>query len=603
MSASHPTQTSAPFASLAEMQERHAALAKEVGSGILTPGHTDRIVDFVHRGLATGKILDAKEERAAAQGLINFWSSRLASAAREARQTRSVTVGYSVPSGVAPEFEDTLLAEFDPETIRSAAGAAERWLGTLSEDDQRIARRVMLRLVRLSSTSGTFEPVPSTRAALQEVDPSSEKVDAVIARLAADGVLRVTRGTTAETDQVSLRDKSLLTAWGSYAKWLEERKTFRESVESWDRGGRRTHALLTSEALNEARFYSALNPIERQFIEESRREEIWLSEKNKWLKYVFGALAGVALAGLLGTSISAYQWQVKGREAAENAKRADQQSQLAKKHADQLEEKQQFSEAITLIRSLCLSAAETGTGSEAERDIAFKRLEMTRKLATKQGEIGRLYAKVEAILKDIREHGGSEEDFKKVQRTALNLARVYKDKALKNSTSEDTTKPLVDEREIVFAVVEYCADQIVKVAEGPGPYHDADPYLKEFWVLYWGEMGLVEGEQVERAMVQFGDSLKRIDERLAGQIRSSKEFLKDPAVLKGLTNRQAIQHYYAQAKAVAKSSLNLENVAAARVDPKTELPQLRQNLETLKQALAAEIQQPLQLEQPLGEAY
>ena len=252
MSASNPTQPEAPFSSLAEMQQSHAMMVKGVGNDILAPDRSVRIVEFVHRGLATGKVLDAKEDRAAAQGLINFWTSRLASAASKARRADDEVAAYGPQSGPPPEFEDTLLAEFDPETIRSAAGAAEHWIGTLSEDDLGVARRVMLRLVRLGSNSSTFESVPTTRAALHEVDPISDKVDAVITRLAADGVIRVTKGNTAETDQVTLRDESLLTTWGSYWKWLQERLSLRGKAESWDQGGRHKEALLTIPTLDEA---------------------------------------------------------------------------------------------------------------------------------------------------------------------------------------------------------------------------------------------------------------------------------------------------------------------------------------------------------------
>ena len=76
------------FPSLSALQENHPALVKEVGPDVLAAGNPDRIVEFVRRGQATGAILDSKEDRAAAQALINFWTARLASAARTARGPR-----------------------------------------------------------------------------------------------------------------------------------------------------------------------------------------------------------------------------------------------------------------------------------------------------------------------------------------------------------------------------------------------------------------------------------------------------------------------------------------------------------------------------------
>src|SRR4029079_5302106 len=80
-------EDSSRFDSLAAMQDRHSAMVKEIGNDVLAAGNPARIAEFVRRGVATGRILDAKEDRSAAQALINFWVSRLSSAASNARRT------------------------------------------------------------------------------------------------------------------------------------------------------------------------------------------------------------------------------------------------------------------------------------------------------------------------------------------------------------------------------------------------------------------------------------------------------------------------------------------------------------------------------------
>src|SRR5262249_10847269 len=157
------------FESLVELQNAHAELVKDVGTDVLAPGNSQKVAAFVRRALASGTVLDTKEARAIAQGLINFWTSRLSSAARaaermeagkglaggsEALESRTGMLAYAVPGQPMPEpsraderatgqrgagapawdvpqFEDTLLAEFDEAAVRSAGDAADRWLSSL----------------------------------------------------------------------------------------------------------------------------------------------------------------------------------------------------------------------------------------------------------------------------------------------------------------------------------------------------------------------------------------------------------------------------------------------------------------------------------------
>src|SRR5262249_34913250 len=146
---------------------------------------------------------------------------------------------------------NVVLDEFDAATIHSAAADAERWLSGLPEDDRKVARRVTLRLVRLAADGKSFELVPATRASLYDLDTSPARVDEVISKLAALGVVRVSRGNSPETDQLTLRSPTLREDWASLRGWLADRSRFRDQVESWDRGGRLDENLLTGDDLDE----------------------------------------------------------------------------------------------------------------------------------------------------------------------------------------------------------------------------------------------------------------------------------------------------------------------------------------------------------------
>ncbi len=613
------------FASLSELQEHHAELVKQVGSELLADGHPTRIAEFIRRSVATGSILDAKEDRLAAQSLINFWSSRLTSAVRDAQRAEAAREACALPKTRDCELEDTLLEEFDPSTIVTATAEADRWLGTLADDDRAIVRRIMLRLVRLVGDGQTFEPVPATRAALRELDPSPEKVDALLRRLIEFGIVRATPGNSTETDLLSLRTDALPHEWDTFRSWQQERLAFRRRVIAWDQFGRPTEQLFSGDALEEARDYNDRNPIERLFVELSRREEILRSKRDQERKKLAFLAAIVALLGMLIVGVMAYKWYQSATLATANESVAEAQMEqatlaeqwalfqrsLAERRGEILQQKQQLSEILALVRTLAV----IGGGSVAEREIAFQRVDAFRKRAADSPKIKWFFDEAGAQLDAIRSHPGKEKEFKEIQILALNLARSLRDDLLKASTAEviprdqssrvpldeskvvpgDVIKVLTDERAVIFQTVGFCASRIDEIARKPGiAYHRADPFLREFWVLYWGEMGLVEDRPVETAMVDFGDTLRAIDQRVLEKIRASKgsmETLKDTISLKGLTNRQAIQNIYDAARSVARSELSLDAITKVRLDPKDDadlLASLAANLEKLKQALAQE---------------
>ena len=88
------------FASLAVLQKGHGLLVTQVGKSLDQPEKVEAIIRLVRRAVATGRRLEDREERAAAQGIINFWSARLGASSRR-RSRRSPTSPRRMCSSVA----------------------------------------------------------------------------------------------------------------------------------------------------------------------------------------------------------------------------------------------------------------------------------------------------------------------------------------------------------------------------------------------------------------------------------------------------------------------------------------------------------------------
>ena len=528
------------------------------------------MTDYLRRAKALGRRLDDPADREAAQSVLDYWTATLFTLPG-GLATRS-TLPTSVAQGEAGAV-NVLLDEFDPATIRSAVADAEDWLSGLGQEERQVARRVMLRLVRLAGDGKTFEPVPATRGSLYEVDPSPTLVDEVIARLAGAGVVRVSKGNTTETDQVALRSPALREEWASFRQWQRQRAEFRDRAAAWHRSDPRERPalLITGDDLEEARSYHDRDVTERLFTEESRKQEIWIHERNRRLKFVYAGVALLSLAGLIGTYLN-WKQAVKQQEIAEE------QRAIAEERGKILDIRQRLSEMTSLVRTLALLGITTG----AEHEIVYDRLDATRVFKAGRPEIKQFFDKYGAILKNSREHG-SEEGLRQVKREALNLARSYRKQILEIAMSDEAKATLLEERKVIFAVVESCVENIVRKAAEGKPYHAADPYVQEFFVLYWGEMGLVEGEVVEGAMKQFGDTLNGIDQRIADKVRATTRVTVNTQPQKRSTNRQAIQEYYLELKSDASSQPVKEDVSTATVNAE-ELRQLREDLEALKRS-------------------
>jgi len=353
--------TDGPFRSTTALQAAHAELLASV-SEPLTDGDTGRVERYLKRVVATGAVLDLPRDRRQAQGLIDYWVATLlgqAETASDATRRRK------------PEL--TLLAAFDPATVRQAAAHADALIATLTPQERVLVRRVVLRLVRLRPDAPIFDPIAASRGALHDRGQTPQEVDAILERLQEVGVVHITRGENALNDQVMLRSPGLLEpgTWPTLRTWLDERQQFRGRAVAWasareaakdqvfpravDRFDywvarklsnlgrwlarwispcifwvRRklgltspADLLLDGEEAQEARTYHDRNPAERQYLDESQFRSDLTNQRNRVLIALFALMLLAASIGWLWAGVSSYNWHQASQVAIAAKQKAE----------------------------------------------------------------------------------------------------------------------------------------------------------------------------------------------------------------------------------------------------------------------------------------
>ena len=191
----------------------------------------------------------------------------------------------------------------------AVAAHAEAAYGGLSEDEQRIARRLMHRL----AAGGGGEPVTRRRVPVAELDLGC---DEGMARVLA--ALTEARLLTASDEEVEVAHEALLRHWPRLREWLAEdaegRRLHRHLTEAaidWAGSGRDAGELYRAARLGAALDWVesgdhalALNELEREFLDESRVASARESERQRRVNRRLRVLLGGALA-LLAVALAA----------------------------------------------------------------------------------------------------------------------------------------------------------------------------------------------------------------------------------------------------------------------------------------------------------
>jgi WD40 repeat protein/DNA-binding SARP family transcriptional activator len=204
----------------------------------------------------------------------------------------------------------------------AVARLAEDAYGKLTPDEQRAARRVLLRL----AGSGENEAVVRRRVALGELEVErDEEAARVLEVMAASRLVTVGEGTAEVAHEALLRE------WPRLRGWLEEdvegrrlHRRLTDAAADWDAGGRDPGELYRGARLASTLDWATehggeLNQLEREFLEESRlvseREAERSRRANRRLRTLLAGVA-VALAIAIAAGVLALNQRGDARDAA-----------------------------------------------------------------------------------------------------------------------------------------------------------------------------------------------------------------------------------------------------------------------------------------------
>jgi WD40 repeat protein/DNA-binding SARP family transcriptional activator len=206
--------------------------------------------------------------------------------------------------------------------VRGAvARRAEQAYGSLTEDEQRVARRILLRLAGAERGDATRR-----RIALDELDvPRDQEAVRVLSVLTASRLVTMDDGTAEVAHEALLRE------WPRLSGWLEEdaegRRLHRHitlAARSWDAGGRDAGELYRGARLSSALDWAPdhedeLNSLEREFLAASRLASEREAERSRQLNRRLGMLlagACVALTVAIAAGVVALDQRGDARGAA-----------------------------------------------------------------------------------------------------------------------------------------------------------------------------------------------------------------------------------------------------------------------------------------------
>jgi WD40 repeat protein/transcriptional regulator with XRE-family HTH domain len=196
----------------------------------------------------------------------------------------------------------------------AVASSADKVYGTLTPQQQDLARQIFIRLVHIADdTADTRRRVPSSELIFRLGDPQPV-LDAFIEE----------RLITADTDNVEIAHDALLHAWPLLREWIDNARTgvpvYRQlttSAEAWQESGRDPGMLYSGNRLAIAEDWAGqttravdLNMLEREFLDASvqhrQDEERTVRHRARRLRSLVAALAALSLAAG-AFAVAAYQ--------------------------------------------------------------------------------------------------------------------------------------------------------------------------------------------------------------------------------------------------------------------------------------------------------
>ncbi len=504
-------------ATLDALRQQHAALLNQVPDENMNDQQLALVADFLQEAAAVGKYLDLPEEREAAQGLLDYWKATLYTQKRNKQASRS-----AFDAGEKVRLEAAVLADFDDDALADLAARAEQCVASLEQQDPaygELARDVLLRLVHGSEGGGFVLATVSRTALLEGLD--REKTMHVLAALEQAGVLATEPGSGPEHALLRLRYEALTRAWPRLAGWLEKRLLFSDAARFWDKHNRDRGALFTGTLLDEARNYKDTNPLEKEFIDACRAEADRLARQRTRQVWQWRAVAA-AIAILLLVTIM--MWRAERNQRRIVIKQNKMLEEQTVELDNQLKEirKQRDAHLIISMSDLLSSVGRVGAAtSDAERKLANRELQVLLARAQRDVDLRQLTGVNEDVVRKVwSEPRASPYEqtapYKSLKAGLLDMAHTVRNNLLASDRPEAISQ-LKELRKEYYGTVRLVAEELVRAAEEGQSWAEVRPLRQEFWRFYWGEMGLVEGKDVEGAMVKFDTALNQWEQWQAEQ--------------------------------------------------------------------------------------
>lgn len=233
----------------------------------------------------------------------------------------------------------------------AVARRANSALHGLAPGHQKIARRVLVRLIQFGETTTTRRQQP--RAALATAGDAPEDIDAVV-RYLADQRLITTSGGDAEdpSARVDLAHEVLLSAWPELCEWTrsrrqdeQRRRVLEDKAAEWIATGCGKSRLLDADELREARAWLSTEGARDLGVSEDVHDLFAHSKaalaaqvteiearRRRWRRWVIVAIGALTIA-VMAVSTLAMIAARRSREASEQADVADIQSREAQRQA------------------------------------------------------------------------------------------------------------------------------------------------------------------------------------------------------------------------------------------------------------------------------
>jgi hypothetical protein len=316
------------------------------------------------------------------------------------------------------------------------------------------------------------------------------------------GLLTSTIAGTTKEELVSLQYEALARLWPRLNDWLRKRVLFRDAALSWHEHGRNRGTLFAGALLEEAENYQDLNRLEREFVTACRKEAIRLAATQRMEVRNWMIVAGVI--GLLLLAVVCLG--IQNRVATNALIKSEQDARESWRRAEDLNTQ------VALLRALGDMA---GAETEVELSLSNKEWEILSKRAESVGGgkvfLGEFKEAINGIVGRSRDGGKgimSQAERNNVfnERNVLILARTMGEE-IRSSGSEDALRQLNQLRSESYGLVRFLGQRLVAEAGYKAHVFELRPYIRKFWKLYWGEMGMFEGQLVKEAMVRFGHIL------------------------------------------------------------------------------------------------